>query len=437
MIWATAWLFACGVAIIAARVSGVQQSQWLALVVLGVVPVAIAAAAYQIRRGPSFSAVRATYDRLNSCGGIIMAEETADMTVWQAHLGEPYVPRMRWRAGRTLGMFGLAAGFVGVSLLVPERFTRFGAAQPLEIGRLIEELQAEVETLKEEKIVEENKALELQQQLSRLKDESSGLDPHKTWEALDHIKQSNADTAKQAAEEALGKLTSLTQAEALAAALQKAIESGLDANAAKAAALDLAAMMKSAKLDDGLLKGELPADLQSGLEGLNTADLEKLLNSIQSAKCDLSNAVTRLANAKLIDAKLLSKCQNAGQCPDTDALAAFLCQNTNQCSSYKDMAVSYCRGGVDRGRADAPMTWSDGTEEEGAKFKEQTLPTSAQLDDAQLVGISRAAPVESCDNAPIEHGALAGATVGGGSVHASVILPRHRQAVQRYFKRDE
>ncbi len=436
MIWATAWLFALGVVIIAARVSGVQPSGWLAFGGLGVVPVVIGAAAYQVCRSPSFSVIRANYDRLNSCGGVIMAEETADMTEWQARLGDARVPGLRWRFGRPLAVFGLGVLFVGVALMLPEGLTRTGAARPLEIGRLVEELQAEVEALKQEKIIEQNKALELQRQLARLQDESSGHDTHKTWEALDHIKQSNADAARQAAEEALSKIASLTQAEALAAALQKAMETGLSATAAKMATFDLAAMLKAAGLEDGLLKSELPTDLLSGLDGLSPADLEKLLSLIQSTKCTFSNAVARLANLKLVDANLLSKCQNAGQCPNTDALAAFLCQNTNGCGSYKELVALYSRGGIDRGRGDAPMTWTDGTEEEGAKFKEQTLPASVRMDEAQLVGISWAAPVESGENVAAGHGALDSATAGGGLGHASVILPRHRQAVQRYFERD-
>ena len=32
--------------------------------------------------------VGANYDRLNSCGGVIMAEETADMGAWLAQLPE-------------------------------------------------------------------------------------------------------------------------------------------------------------------------------------------------------------------------------------------------------------------------------------------------------------------------------------------------------------
>jgi hypothetical protein len=36
-----------------------------------------------------------------------------------------------------------------------------------------------------------------------------------------------------------------------------------------------------------------------------------------------------------------------------------------------------------------------------------------------------------------QHGALDNAAASGGSAHAQVILPEHRQAVQSFFKREE
>ena len=49
-----------------------------------------------------------------------------------------------------------------------------------------------MKTLAQEKIVDDKKADDLQKQLSQLQKDSFGYDPDKTWEALDHIKQSNS-----------------------------------------------------------------------------------------------------------------------------------------------------------------------------------------------------------------------------------------------------
>jgi hypothetical protein len=83
------------------------------------------------------------------------------------------------------------------------------------------------------------------------------------------------------------------------------------------------------------------------------------------------------------------------------------------------------------------MTWQDKTSEDGAKFKENALPPSTHLSDAQFVGVSSSAPELSGAEVVAEHGALAGAQGSGGSANSQVILPRHKQAVQRFFKRDD
>jgi hypothetical protein len=83
------------------------------------------------------------------------------------------------------------------------------------------------------------------------------------------------------------------------------------------------------------------------------------------------------------------------------------------------------------------MTWKEQSTDDGAKFTEQALPPSSRLSDAQFVGVSRAAPDLSADTTVAEHGALAGAPGSGGSANSQVILPRHRQAVQNFFKTGE
>jgi hypothetical protein len=436
MRWTTGWFFIWGVIVLAARISGVLRIESLLFGLLAAIPLA-AFAAIRESRGANFRQVRAAYDNWNQCGGMVMAEELVDMSAWQSSLPQPSSPTLRWRSVRSFGLLGISTLFVATTLLLPERFTTMAARRPLEIGKLTGELRAEIELLKQEKILEPDKANDLEKQLERLKEQSSASDPNKTWEALDHIKESSGDLARQAAEEALTKTTSLTEAETLASALQIASDSGMAKDTATRAAQDLASMLKAAKLEDGLLKGQIPSDLLAQAGDLSDKDLEKLLGAIQFNKNNLGRSLTNLAGLKMIDAKKLSECKNAGQCPNPDALAEFLRNSTNQCNSFSQLAMSYCRGGIDRGRGDAPMTWKDETSPDGAKFKEQALPPSTRLNDSMFVGVSRSAPELSGDQVASEHGALAGSQASGGSAHAQVVLPRHKQAVQKFFKREE
>lgn len=431
----TVWFFVWGVAVLALRIFGTQNSFWLALGLLGIVPLALLAVWRAGRQRPAFTSIRANYDRLNACGGIIMSEESADMGAWQGQLPEAAVPKFRWQSGRPLLLLGVSAVFAVAALLLPDRLTRFSSHPPLEIGQIVGQLQTEVKVLAQEKIVDDKKADDLQKQLSQLQKDSSSYDPSKTWEALDHIKQSNSDAAKQAAEEALTKMQSLAQAETMTLAMAQAADSGMNGTTANEAAQDLASMLSAAKLEDGILNEKIPPELLAGLNGLNKEQLEKLLQALKSNKDSLSKTVGNLANLRLIDAATLAKCLNAGQCTNAAALAYYLSTCTNGC----DNALCYClcKGGPGGGGPAAPMTWDNNTSEQNQRFQEHTLPPATQLSDAQLVGVSRAAPQLSGNDVSAQHGALDNAVASGGSAHAQVILPEQRQAVRNFFKRDE
>jgi len=333
-------------------------------------------------------------------------------------------------------LLGISAVFAAVALLLPERLTHLTNRRPLEISQIVDQLQAEVKTLQQEKIVEDKKAEDLQKQLTQLKQDASAFDPNKTWEALDHIKQLDSDAAQQAAEEALTKLSELAQAETLAKAMEQAADAGMNADTATQAAQDLAAMLNAAKLEDGILKGRIPPELLSDLNGLNKEQLEKLMQALELNKNALGLTVSNLANLRLIDAATLAKCQNAGECLNPDALAAFLTTCTNGAAALAECLLPG-KGGPGGGGPAAPMTWDNNTSEKDVKFQEHALPPTARLSDAQLVGVSRAAPELSGNDVTVEHGALANAAGSGGSAHAQTILPEHRQAVQNFFKRDE
>jgi hypothetical protein len=435
---ATVWFFVWGVVVLALRILGTQNSFWLMLGLVGVAPLAVLAMWRAKKQRAAFTKIRATYDHLNACGGVIMAEETADMGAWLAQLPAAAVPKFRWHSGRALLLLAVSALFAATALLLPERLARFSSHPPLEIGKLVGQLQAEVKILAQEKIVDDKKADEMEKQLSQLQKDSSSYDPNKTWEALDHIKQSNSDSAKMAAEEALAKTASLTEAETLAQAMAQAADSGMSEVTAAQAAQDLASMLNAAKLEDGILNGKIPPELLAGLNGLNKEQMQKLMQALELNKNLLGMTISNLASLKMIDPAMLAKCQSAGQCNNPGVLADYLSTCTNGCDSMLLFSWLQCKKpGGSRGGPGADMTWTDGSSEKDLKFQEHALPPSSHLSDAQLVGVSKAAPELSANNIDAIHGALDNSAASGGSAHAQVILPEQRQAVQNYFKRDE
>jgi hypothetical protein len=436
----TLWFFVWGVFVLAMKFARAPHTEWLGLGVFGFLPIAAAVAFREKRRRPAFEKIRANYDRMNACGGVIMSQETADMSAWLAHLPTAAVPKFYWRSGRALFFLCVATAFAATALLLPERLAKFGNHHTLEIGQLVGQLQAEVKTLAQEKILSEQKADDMQKQLSQLQKDSSSVDPNKTWEALDHIKQSNSDKAKEAAEKAVQKTESLTEAETLAKAMEQAAENGMEQATAAQAAQDLASLLNSAKLEEGILNGQIPPELLQNLNGLNKEQMENLVKALELNKSALSMTMSNLANLKMIDPAALAKCQNVGHNPDFAGLALYLSQcQGGKCDS--ELLFSWlhkrCRGGPGGGGPEAPMDWDNNTSEDNLKFQAHALPPSQHLDDAQMVGVSKAAPELAGNDVTAQHGALDNAQAGGGSGHTQVILPEHRQAVQNFFKRDE
>ncbi|MGA2243733.1 MAG: hypothetical protein ABSH48_01940 [Verrucomicrobiota bacterium] len=436
----TVWFFVWGVVVLALKILRVEHTEWLILGIFGFAPLVLWAGLRERRRRPRLEQVRANYDRLNACGGVVMAQETADMSAWLAQLPAAAVPGFRWHGGRPLLVLFVAALFAAAALLLPERLTHLLGHHPLEIGQIVQQLQAEVNTLAQEKILPDQKADEVEKQLARLLEDSSGYDPSKTWEALDHIKQSNADLAQQAAEAAEQKTESLTEAETLAKAMEQAAEQGMEPATAAQAAQDLASLLNAAKLEEGVLAGNIPPELLQNLSGLDREQMEKLVKALELNKSAFGMTMSNLASLKMIDPAALAKCRNAGHNPDFAGLAAYLAQcQGGKCDS--DLLFSWlrkrCRGGPGRGGPEAPMDWDNNTSEDNQKFQAHALPPSMHLSEAQMVGVSKAAPELAANDVAAQHGALDNAAAGGGSAHAQVILPEHRQAVQNFFKRDE
>ena len=117
-------------------------------------------------------------------------------------------------------------------------------------------------------------------------------------------------------------------------------------------------------------------------------------------------------------------------------MLAYLCQSTNGCDQNLDSLL--LTGVVDRKPGNAPMIWGEESPGQGAKFKEIALPTSGRIETAQFIGVSIGPPVEIQpeENASITGGTLTGRGTSDHAAHVPMILPRHRQAVQRYFQRE-
>jgi hypothetical protein len=207
---------------------------------------------------------------------------------------------------------------------------------------------------------------------------------------------------------------------------------------------ELGQMIEGATEDNEPLKRRLQKkDLQKAIEAkeLSPEQLERLAESLRECKGDIADLLEKLSRADLVDLETLELNKQVGK-SDMEGLAAFLRENAGQ-TSVGEMLAQWReggpgKGGIDRGRGDAPMTWGDESSEEGAKFKETILPPAAleAVKESVLTGVSTGTPTVETDGTSSEAGALAGAASGGGSAHTQTVLPRHRGTVRRYFERE-
>jgi cell division protein FtsB len=374
-------------------------------------------------------------DNRNDCGGLLMAGADADLGVWR--IPEVALPRLRWRNARAMGLLVASLAFFLISLLAPVRFATMNAARPMDVSREVENLTTQIEALKEAQIIEEGKAEALEQKLDQLSQEASGEDPAKTWEALDHLNDAVEKAAKEAAETASARQERMARAEALSEGLMAGADQ-LDSKTMTEAMRTLNEMMRDAIKENETLAGDLsPETLEAIKSGsLKAEHLKDISKALGQGKSALNQKLSKLSQSGMINPNSLKGGAQANR-RDNSGLARFLKENAEK-MSVDEATLEWCagKGGVDRGRGDAAMTWTDGSSEKDAKFKEKVLPPSsvAGLNDSQLVGLSASAPTVDTSGVAA-HGALNKTASGGGTAYTQTVLPRHRGAVKRYFDR--
>ncbi|MGH9767144.1 MAG: hypothetical protein ACREAB_06875 [Blastocatellia bacterium] len=435
----TIWCFVWGAAALILRAASAMPRKPLLWGAIGIIVAVIVAAALSRRQLPSRGSVRALLDNRNNCGGLLMAGADADLGDWR--MPEIAAPKLRWRKARAIGLLAASAAFVVISLLAPVRFATINAARPMDVSREVENLSAQIEALKEAQIIEEAKAEALEQKLDQLGAEASGEDPAKTWEALDHLNDAVEKAAKEAAENANARQEQLARAEALAEGLMSGSDQ-LDSKTMTEAMQTLTEMMQGAMKENEMLASGLSPETQEAIKSgsLKPEHLKDVSKALSQNKSALNQKLSKLSQSGMVNPNSLKGGAQANR-RDNSGLSQFLKENAQK-MSVKEAVGQWCenpgKGGVDRGRADAAMTWTDGTSEKDAKFNEKVLPPSsvAGLNDSQLVGLSATAPTVD-PNGVAAHGAMNNTASGGGSAYTQTILPRHKGAVRRYFERPQ
>jgi hypothetical protein len=311
---ATLWGFVWGTGVIALRAAGVERQPLL----WGLVGLAacVMVALLRVRRHlPPETTIRALLDEQSGCGGLLMAGAEQDLGGWQQRMPVLHAPGLRWDGRRAGTLLAIAAGFVLLSFLVPQGLADLRFDSPLEIDAEIGRLLQQIALLKGESILESKRAETLMEKAAQLREHSSGKDPARTLEALDHLKNLTQEAARQAAEQSTRRSQRLGAAQTMAEALLR-----------NADLLDPQLMKEVLAEVEGLVgKDGFPPELMEALrqQKLDPEQLKKLTGALHGNLGKLMGRMEKLQMAGLIDAETLARCRNPGEC-DFEELRAFL-----------------------------------------------------------------------------------------------------------------
>lgn len=410
--WAAASLLAAGLAALACRMFFPAASPWLPWLWLAPIVTAAPALVLCVVRAYRPADVVAVADWLSGGRGLLLAMlETGDPAWLEspalAHAAAFSLPRLRpWRRLRVLPV---AIAFLAVVLLLPQRTPR--GSQAALADDIAADLTAAVAELKQQDLIAPGEEKTLEEAIERIRRGAEERVDASSWEAADALREKLAadvaakEDAMRWAQESLARYAASPsgtkgdpRAPAAAAELTKALENLARSGLLDAASKDLLRQLKA---------GTLPAD--------------------PKALGELAAAVSKyLAEGRGRAAALARLGKEAGRFDPREF-------PLNHSEMARDGDGDPGRGGVNRGRGDAELTWGKETVPFD-RFKATPLPPGAarSADDwapvVELPGSPEASPNRGSAAAARQYGAVA-----GQAAWRRTLAPRHQSAVKKYF----
>ncbi len=435
---ASAGAAAAGLLMLAGRFIALprQASDRLALAAAVTALAAGIGAARAMRRTPALPACLAALDAAARAGGLVMSASLPGAAAWRPPA--PPLPRVVWREPRLAGGLALALTFVLLTALLPQRFF-VGAAAPTvpPVAALVERTAARIADIEEEQLLPAQAVAALSNQVALAAASGDASDPARTLEALDHVAEELARAAEEQAAALAAEQETLQAALALAEQLASRLdEAPLDGALGAAAAEALARFLSQAPLTPALASNLLTTARLP--PGLTPAALRDLAGMLRDAGALNEARLVRLADLELVKASACrgGSCTNAADC--ASALARLL-DGEGKAAEAAAALAALCAGpgagGISRGRGDAPLTWTDPATREHVAFKDEAVASGRHpaADTARLAGLSAAAPEVPAAPTAVNPGALGPAAAPRGAVPQAPLLPRHREAVARFF----
>jgi hypothetical protein len=359
--------------------------------------------------------VVAVADWLNGGQGMLLTLFESDDLAWaESSLAQNAskfsLPRLRpWRK---LAALPPAVAFLATALWLPQRVPR--ATQAILADDIAANLVATVAELKQQELITAGEEKKLEEEIERIRRSAEERVDASSWEAADALRG-------RVAAGVFEKQNALDWAEESVARFAAAAEAGGNADAVSQAHAEELTKALERLGQSGLLAGA-PADVQrllkSGKLPTDPALLRAVLGSLSKHLAETKGRFGALAKL----GKELGRF-NPSEFP----------LDASQASS--DGEARPGNGAINRGRADAALTW--GKESlPFDRFKADPLPPGAARspDDwapvVELPGTPGESPGQSAPSAARQYAAVA-----GQSAWRRTLAPRHQSAVKKYFEK--
>lgn len=427
------FLFVFGGAVLIAKLLRPELWPHVLWLTAASVPLSLVAWWWSRRNAFTRSESVALLDRRIQAGGLLMTLAELPDPSWSDRLPQVQqvwaesLPKIRpVRFARNLSLpliFAVGACFVPLREAQPQ------PVLPNVVGQQAsEQLEQMLDWMKDSQVLPEEEQRQIREEIAKLAADTEHTPlTHEKWETVDALRermQLRLETAALTAQEAHEAAAALARAadgpelnldtmlqleQNLAEMLMKLQEQGAFSGAPESLRRELERLIKQGQF-------KLPAD---------PAERQELLDELEEY---LDQEWEKLN-------ELRQKCGDGrgGACLHC---GSGFCEGSCE-GNGRDGDGPPGRGGVNRGRGDAPITFGDESDERGTKFKEVVLPPGF-LDDPknEVLGITRSAPEEApAESAPRDVQRQFDPSAGR-ETWSRQLRPRHRSVVRGYFNTD-
>lgn len=421
-------MFICGAALIILRYFKCGGIVLAVAIISGLVAAIFTSIVLFRKKTFSLSDASAWIDNEQHFGGMLMSLVAGnDISEWDKVTSGFRMPECRLDFRAPVASILCAVAFVTACAFIP-------IPQPLEnleelsldINVPCSEMQDKIRILEETGILDKERQKTIEESIEELRRNKSAMQPGKILENIDGI-DSKLDNI---AEMALNQMNDASEmmkkmewaAEKLSADPDDATEKMMRDELAKFAEM----LKESPELGGALAKGGLSPELSmkkflSTPPPANSKTLDKLSKMMKNSRSGMCDSAKKL--------------RNGGMC-DGGSLDKFLEKNKPEEGFGKEKdgdGVGYGKGGVDRGRGDAPMIFGDESQKlENRPGPEKIDPNGVGMDTNETVGMSFSEPEAEVIDDNVS-GVLNTDTGSGGESRRYPVAPRNTRIIKRYF----